>query len=223
MGGWETGASATRTCFFSSDITEHVFFFNTGRSDKLEVETTSGSSMRFCFEVVLRNISRAHRVPVWRLFEKKTFVVFFVKFLRGMWVTVFFCGARWCPREFWIVQPLHAPESEHVFGVSHHRLDRQKHATGVTSMHTCSRKSCTTLVFLTCQTAMAMSMVDPSVATPLHVSVTETELRGHRENEGVQLARRVLPSPVEILARPSGTRKRHVTLSSASPSLRSRG
>ena len=96
-------------------------------------------------------------------------------------------------------------------------------------MHTCSRKSCTTLVFLTCQTAMAMSMlrrlcfglplwspkgvgrftpphswrwqhkfapkvsagfahradevlgklcgVDPSVATPFHVSVTATELR----------------------------------------------
>ena len=96
-------------------------------------------------------------------------------------------------------------------------------------MHTCSRKSCTTLVFLTCQTAMAMSMLrrlffglplwspkgvgrftpphswpwrhrfapkvsagfahradevlgkpcgaDSSVATPLHVSVTETELR----------------------------------------------
>ena len=96
-------------------------------------------------------------------------------------------------------------------------------------MHTCSRKSCTTLVFLTCQTAMAMSMlrrlffglplwspkgvgrftpphswpwrhrfapkvsvgfahradevlgkpcgVDSSVATPFHVSVTETELR----------------------------------------------
>ena len=51
MGGCETGASATRTCFFSSDIAEHVFF-NTGHSDKLEVETTSGSSMRFCFEVV---------------------------------------------------------------------------------------------------------------------------------------------------------------------------
>ena len=35
--------------------------------------------MRFCFEVVLRNISRAPGVPVWLLFEKHL-LLFFVKF-----------------------------------------------------------------------------------------------------------------------------------------------
>ena len=119
--------------------------------------------------------------------------------------------------------------SEHVWSVASQIEETQKHATGVTSIHSFSRNCCTTLVFLTCQTAMAMSMlrrlffglplwspkgvgrftpphswpwrhrfapkvsagfahradevlgkpcgVDSSVATPFHVSVTETELR----------------------------------------------
>ena len=142
--------------------------------------------------------------------------------------TVLFCGARWCPREFWIAT--HARTGDTcVRSVASQIGQTQKRATGVKSMHTCSRKSCTTPVFLTCQIAMAMSMlrrlffglplwspkgvgrftpphswpwrhrfapkvsvgfahradevlgkpcgVDSSVATPLHVSVTETELR----------------------------------------------
>ena len=49
-------------------------------------------------------------------------------------------------------------------------------------------------------TGFAHQGVDSSAATPLHVSVTETELRNIAKNEGVQLAKGVLPSPVQILA-----------------------